>query len=115
MVFIHKRERAVRLDAVGKIWISAGNENQIAFERSMLVDGASSVNACMKAIIRTKLCQNRAFGERLRRRSWHKELVAIERIHDLAGVQRIKLDAKVGMRKLRAADDILNAFCERVF
>ena len=115
VIFIHEGERTVWLNAIGEVGIAARNQNQVALECAVLVDGACVVNASMKAVIRAQLCEDRPLGESFRRGSGHEEFVTVQRINHLARVQRIELDAEVGVSELRAADDFLNALCERVF
>ena len=115
VIFIHEGERTVWLNAIGEVGIAARNQNQVALERTVLVDGANVVNGRMKAVIRAQLCEDGALGESFRGGSWNKKFVAIQRINHLARIQRIELDAEVGVSELRTADDFLNALCERVF
>ena len=109
VIFIDESECAVRLDAIGEIRVAASDQNQVALERAVLVDRPSVIDARMEEVVCAKLREDRALGERLRRGSGHKKLVSVQRIDDFPGVEGMKLDAEVGVRKLGSADDLLDA------
>ena len=87
MIFVHKSQRAVRLDTIRKIRIAARNQNQVALESAVFVDRACSVNAGMKAIVRTKFRKDRTLRQRLRGGSRHEKFGAVQRVNDFARVQ----------------------------
>ena len=76
----------------------------------MFVDIARAVDAGVKTVVGAKLREESAFGENFCGRSRHEQFVSIQRIDDLAGVERVKLDAEIGVSEFRADDDLLNAF-----
>ena len=53
----------------------------------MFVDRACSVNAGMKAIVRTKFRKDRTLRQRLRGGSRHEKFGAVQRVNDFARVQ----------------------------
>src|SRR5215469_7231566 len=69
----------------------------------------------MKAIVRPKFREHRALRQRFRRGSGHEKLTGVESVDDFPGVEGIELDAEVGVREFRPADDFLDALRERIF
>ena len=63
VIFIDEGESAVGLDAIGKIGVAAGDEDEIALQSSFFVDGASAINDGVEAVVGAKLCEDSAFGE----------------------------------------------------
>src|SRR5439155_3455374 len=103
------------LDAVRKIGIAAGNQNQVAFQRAVFVDGTGAVDARMKSIARPQFCEHRALGQRFCGGSGHEKLGGVKCVDDFPGVEGIELDAKVSVSKFWPADDFLDALRERNF
>jgi len=63
VIVVHKGERAVGLNAIRKIGVAAGNEDEVAFQRAMFVDRPGAIDVRVKAIVGTKFRKDRAFGK----------------------------------------------------
>src|SRR6267142_1521080 len=107
VVVVDKSESAVGLDAIGKIGIAAGDEDEVALECAVLVDWSGAVDAGMETVISAELREESAFRERFRGRGGDEQFVSVQRINDFAGVERVELDAEIGMSKFGAARDFL--------
>jgi len=107
VVVVDKSESAVGLDAIGKIGIAAGDEDDVALECAVLVDGSGAVDAGMETVISAELREESAFSERFRGRGGDEQFVSVQRINDFAGVERVELDAEIGVSKFGAARDFL--------
>ena len=44
VIFVHESEGVVRLNAIGKIGIAAGDEDEVALESTFFVDGAGAID-----------------------------------------------------------------------
>ena len=115
VIFIHEGERAVGLDAIGKIGIAAGDEDEIAFQRAVRVDRAGAIDARVKAIVGAEFGEQGAFGENFRGGGRDEQFVGVEGVEDFAGVERIELDAEIGVSEFGAAHHFLDALSERGF
>ena len=109
MVLINKRERAVGLNAIRKIGIAAGDEDEIAFQFAFRIYWAGAIEAGMKAVDRAQFGEERGFGEHFRSGGGDEEFVGVESVVDFAGVERIELDAEIGVSELGACHDFLYA------
>jgi len=56
VVFINERERIVRLDAIGKIWIPGRDKDEVALKAALLINFASAENLGVKAIVLAEVC-----------------------------------------------------------
>src|SRR5205807_4326656 len=63
VIFIDKGESAVGLDAIRKIGIATGDEDEVALECAVFVDRTGAVDARVEPVIGTELREQRAFGE----------------------------------------------------
>src|SRR2546426_1497384 len=113
MVFIFKRQRAIRVDAAREVWITARNQNQIAIESAVRANRASAIYPRVETKVSTEQRQRSPFREQLSGRARRKELIGINAVDWLAGVERIKLDPKKRVAKLRAIHDALNSLRQR--
>ena len=109
MVLVHERQGPVGLDAVGKIRIAAGNQDEIALELTFFVERTKAIDAGMKAKVRAKLGEQSALRECFGGRGGDKEFLGIVLVDDLSGVQGEKLDAEIGVREFRASHDLIDA------
>ena len=109
MILIDKGESAVGLDAVRKIGIAAGDEDEIAFQFAFRIYWAGAIDAGMKAVVRAQFGEERAFGENFRSGGGDEEFVGVESVDDFAGVERTELDAEIGVSELGACHDFLYA------
>src|SRR5438128_1432892 len=113
MVFVLKRERAVRIEATREVWIATGNEDQITVKRAVRANRASAKHPRVETKVSTEQSQRSSLGKQLSRRSRRKELFGVNAVDWLARVERIKLDAKDRMAKLRPLHDALNSLRQR--
>src|SRR5882757_1046479 len=63
VIVVHEGERAVGLNAIRKIGVAAGNEDEVAFQRAMFVDRPGAIDVGVKAIVGTKFRKDRTFGK----------------------------------------------------
>src|SRR6266850_605262 len=115
VVLIDKGEGAVGLDAIRKIGISAGDENEIALQLPFRIDRTRAIDAGMKTVVRAQFGEERAFGKDFRGGGGHEEFIGVERVDDFAGIERIELDAEINVSEFGAADDTLYALGQRGF
>jgi len=115
VVFIDEGESAVGLDAIRKIGIATGDEDEVTFECAVLVDSAYAVDARMEAVIGAELGEEGAFGEDFRGGSGHEHLGGVEGVYDFSGIERVELDAEIRVSKFGATDDLLDALRQTGF
>src|SRR5258707_351456 len=113
MVFIYECERAVRPDAIRKIWIAARDQNQVAFEAAFFVELAGAIDFGVEAVIGAEFCKEGAFGEKFCSGSGNKEFVRVMRVDDLAGCEVEEFDAEVGSCEFGTIHHFLDATGQR--
>jgi uncharacterized protein YcgL (UPF0745 family) len=69
----------------------------------------------MEAVIGPKLRKESTLCENFRSRSRDEQFVRIERVDDFTGVERVELDAEIGVSKFGSLDDFLNALSKGRF
>src|SRR6266404_2837603 len=109
MILIDKGESAVGLDAVRKIGIADGDEDEIAFQFALRIDRADAIDTGTEAVVGAQFGKQRAFGEDFRSGGGDEEFVSVKSIDDFASVERIELDAEIGVSEFGARDDFLYA------
>src|SRR5262245_28622783 len=114
MIFVLEGKRAVGARTVGKIRITACDENEVALEFAFFVEWAGAVDFRVEAIVGAEFCEQCAFSEELRSRSGDKKFVGVMRVDDFAGGQIQEFDAEIGTGKFWTIHDPLNARGERV-
>jgi len=113
VILIDEGESAIGLDAIGKIGIATCDKDEVTLECAVLVDWAGTVDAGVEAVIGAELGKEGTLGEDFRGRSGHEQFVSIEGVDDIAGVERVELDAEIGVSKFGAADNFLDALGKR--
>jgi len=113
VIFIDKGKSAVELNAIGKIGITAGDQDEIALESAFLIDGASAIDDGVEAVVGAKFCEHSAFGESFGRGSRNEKFVGVERIDDFPGGNVVELDAEIRVGEFGAVHYLLNAVGER--
>src|SRR6202022_1563418 len=63
VIFVDEGQGSVGANAIGEIGVATGNQNEIALELAILVDGSRAINARMKTVVRAELGEHRAFGQ----------------------------------------------------
>ena len=115
VVFINEGEGAIGLNAVGKIWVATGDEDEVAFERAVLVDRSGAEDVRVEAEVRAQFREQGTFGEDFGGGRGNEQLIGVERVEDLAAVERVELDAEIGVSKFGAGDDSLDALRQGIF
>jgi hypothetical protein len=64
----------------------------------------------VEAVVGAEFGEERTFGEDFRGGSGDKKFVGVEGVEHFAGLERVELDAEIGMREFGAAHDSLDAF-----
>ena len=114
MIFVHKSESAIGLNAIRKIRVAAGDKHEVAFEAALGVHRPGAIDARVEAIVGTERGEKGAFGESFRGRGGDKHFAFVEGVDRFAGVEGAKLDTEIGARKFRAGHDFLDACRERI-
>src|SRR2546426_8450865 len=101
MILIDKGESAVGLDAVRKIGIAAGDEDEIAFQFAFRIYWAGAIDAGMKAVVRAQFGEERAFGENFRSGGGDGKVFGGWSVGGFSGVERIKPESRICLSQLR--------------
>ena len=114
MVVIFKRQRSIGLDALREVWIAAGHQNKIAFERAAGINRSGAVNARVKSVIRPEQLKRRALGKQFGSGGGREKLLRVELIDGLVCVERIDLNAESRVAEYRLARDLPDRFRQRL-
>src|SRR6266516_4795894 len=96
VVHIFKTEGAVRLNTSGEIRIATRDQNKITLERPLLVHSTRTIDSGVKTVVGTKQFQRCAFRDEVGCGLRNHQLVSIQAVDRLTGIQRIELDAERG-------------------
>jgi len=86
MIVVFKRQRAVRLNAIREVQISARHQHQVALQRAILLNRSSPIDLGVKSIVSAKKFQRRAFGQQFGCGARHEKLRGVQFINHTAGI-----------------------------
>ena len=112
MILVFKHQRAIALNAIREIQVSACHEHQIALQRAVLLDRSRAVDLGVKTIVCPQQFERGAGGEQLGCGTWHEELWRIQFVNHIPRFRGDELDAEAGVSELRPVHDFLETLLE---
>ena len=112
MIFVHEGERPVGLNAIRKIGIAAGHQDEVAFQRAVLVDRTGAIHASVEAVVGAEFGEDGAFGKELGGGGGNEKLLGVQGVNSLASFKIVKFNAEIRTCKFRPRHHFLDARLE---